>query len=72
MDEKASFLCLSDSQPHGLIPFFGFGDVFLQAVKPEAAIKHLAYFAVLPHEDATLSVLLGVARMDAHPPATSC
>ena len=54
-----------DGQPDGLTSVFGFDNLLLQAVQPDAAVKDFAYLTVTAYEDATLGIFRAVARMDA-------
>ena len=56
---------LADGNPNGLTFVLGLDDFLLQAVNPDATIKHFAHFAVLAYEDAAFGVFWAVARMDA-------
>ena len=51
---------LFDGDPHGFVVGFGFYYFLLEAVQPDVAVEHFSYFAILAHQDATLSILGGV------------
>jgi len=47
---------LFDGDPDGFTLVLGFDDFLFEAVEPDAAVEHLAYFAVLAYEDAAFGV----------------
>ena len=47
---------LLNGDPDGLASVFGFDDLLLQAMNPDAAVEDFTYFTVLANEDAAFGV----------------